>query len=51
MAFGAAASTLAHEFEYNNPGNRPAQLTFNVRFALPHSGPGGTTNFEGPDIP
>lgn len=51
MGFGAAASTLAHQFEYNNPGNRPAQLTFNVKFALPHSGPGGTTNFEGPDIP
>jgi TonB family protein len=51
MGFGAAASTLAHQFEYNNPGKRPAQLTFNVKFALPHSGPGGTTNFEGPDIP
>ena len=51
MGFGAAASTLAHQFEYNNPGNRPAQLTFNVKFALAHSGPGGTTNFEGPDIP
>jgi hypothetical protein len=51
MGFGAAASTLAHQFEYNNPGNRPAQLTFNVKFALSQSGPGGTTNFEGPDIP
>lgn len=54
MGFGAAASTLAHQFEYNNPGNRPAQLTFNVKFALPHPGStpaGGTTNFEGRDIP
>jgi TonB family protein len=52
MGFGAAASTLAHQFEYNNPGNRPAQLTFNVKFALAHSAPaGGTTNFEEPDIP
>ena len=52
MGFGAAASTLAHQFEYNNPGNRPAQLTFNVKFALAASEPaGGTTNFEGPDVP
>jgi TonB family protein len=52
MGFGAAASTLAHQFEYNNPGNQPAQLTFNVKFALNHSEPaGGTTNFGGPDIP
>src|SRR5262249_43658474 len=29
MGFGAAASTLAHQFEYINPSNRPAQLTFN----------------------
>jgi len=54
MGFGAAASTLAHQFEYNNPGNRPAQLTFNVKFSLAHSAvppAGGTTNFEGRDIP
>lgn len=51
MGFGAAASTLAHQFEYNNPTHRPAQLTFNVKFALNHSEPGGTTNFEGPDTP
>jgi TonB family protein len=52
MGFGAAASTLAHQFEYNNPSNRPAQLTFKVKFSLPHPAPpGGTTNFEGPDIP
>jgi hypothetical protein len=52
MGFGAAASTLAHQFEYNNPGNQPAQLTFNVKFALNHPEPaGGTTNFGGPDIP
>lgn len=52
MGFGAAASTLAHQFEYSNPGNRTAQLTFNVKFALHHpESAGGTTNFEGKDIP
>jgi TonB family protein len=51
MGFGAAASTLAHQFEYNNPSTRPAQLTFKVKFSLPHPAPpGGTTNFEGPDM-
>ena len=35
MGFGAAASTLAHVFEYDNPTGRSAQLTFNVKFELP----------------
>lgn len=52
MGFGAAASTLVHHFVYDNPGNRPAQLSFNVKFALSQPAPaGGTTNFEATDIP
>jgi beta-lactamase regulating signal transducer with metallopeptidase domain len=50
MGFGAAASTLAHFMEYDNPTGRPAQLNFKVKFAL-GAAPvaAGTTNFENPD--
>jgi hypothetical protein len=49
MGFGAAASMLAHVYEYDNPTGRPAQLTFNVKFELQHDHPAyGTTNFEAP---
>jgi len=52
MGFGAAASTLVHQFVYDNPGKRPAQLSFNVKFALSRSAAaGGTTNFEERDAP
>jgi hypothetical protein len=34
VGFGAAASALAHEMAYNNPTGQPAQLSFNVKFAL-----------------
>jgi TonB family protein len=34
QGFGAAASSVAHTFQYSNPTGRPAQLTFNVQFAL-----------------
>ncbi|HZO22236.1 MAG TPA: M56 family metallopeptidase [Steroidobacteraceae bacterium] len=52
MGFGAAASALAHVMEYNNPTDRPAQLAFNVKFALAQPTPSyGTTNFESPDTP
>jgi TonB family protein len=53
MGFGAAASTLAHFMEYNNPSGRPTQLSFKVKFALgaPSSPDGGTTNFENPPTP
>ena len=47
MGFGAAASMLAHVFAYDNPSGRPAQLTFNVKFALSAAQQSyGTTNFE-----
>jgi beta-lactamase regulating signal transducer with metallopeptidase domain len=49
MGFGAAASMLAHVYEYDNPTGRPAQLTFNVKFELQQDHPTyGTTNFEEP---
>jgi TonB family protein len=52
MGFGAAASTLVHQFVYDNPDNRAAQLSFNVKFALSQPAPpGGTTNFEERDVP
>jgi beta-lactamase regulating signal transducer with metallopeptidase domain len=52
MGFGAAASELAHVFEYDNPTGRTAQLTFNVKFELPQppAAP-GTTHFENPGGP
>jgi beta-lactamase regulating signal transducer with metallopeptidase domain len=50
MGFGAAASTLAHVFEYDNPGGRQAQLTFDVKFELKHDESHfGTTDFEHPE--
>lgn len=50
--FGAAASTLAHFMEYNNPTGRSAQLNFKVKFALDAPSAGtGTTNFENPGAP
>jgi TonB family protein len=50
LGFGAAASTLAHVFEYDNAAGRQAQLTFNVKFELKHDEPhSGTTRFEEPD--
>jgi TonB family protein len=36
VGFGAAASALAHEMVYSNPTGQPAQLSFNVKFALNH---------------
>jgi TonB family protein len=52
VGFGAAASLLAHVNEYDNPTGRPAQLTFNVKFALSAPKPTyGTTNFETPGEP
>ncbi len=52
LGFGAAASVLAHVMEYNNPTGRPAQLTFNMKFALAQPTPSyGTTNFEDPGAP
>jgi len=51
MGFGAAASMLAHVMEYGNPGGRPAQITFNIKFELAQQPTPayGTTNFEAPD--
>jgi hypothetical protein len=49
MGFGAAASTLAHVFEYDNTSGRTAQITFNVKFELAQPQPRyGTTHFEEP---
>ena len=50
--FGAAASTMVHAMEFNNPTGRSAELEFNVKFALSHTAPQahyGTTNFEESD--
>jgi beta-lactamase regulating signal transducer with metallopeptidase domain len=52
LGFGAAASSLAHLLEYDNPSHRPTQLTFNVKFALPpQPAPSGTTQFTAPEAP
>jgi TonB family protein len=36
QGFGAAASSLAHVMEFNNPTGGTAQLKYKVKFALPH---------------
>jgi len=53
LGFGAAASTLAHLMQYDNPGGRPAQITFKIKFELAQQPARsyGTTNFEAPDSP
>jgi hypothetical protein len=37
--FGAAASSLAHAYEYSNPSHKPTQLSIKVKFDLKDHGP------------